>query len=77
MPSALNMDAWRSMLKYCPDILLVEFLEFGWSLDYVRTFPLLSTYPTHVSQFDVLEHVVPFVKKECEFGIMSGSLALP
>ena len=70
IPSGHNMANWRNMLSDYPAIELIDFLEFGWPIDYaIKPIP---TYVNHASEQDVKSHVLPFVVKECNLQAMIG-----
>ena len=57
VPSGLCISAWREYLADYNDPHLVDFLEFGWPVNFYRGAPLASTatnhpsatrYPTHI-----------------------------
>ena len=49
VPSGLNIDAWRRYLTDYTDTRLVEFLEFGWPINFDRSAALQSTLDNHAS----------------------------
>ena len=47
--SALNIEAWRERLGGYRDTGLIDFLQFGWPINFDRMSPLCPTYHNHPS----------------------------
>ena len=57
----LNMASWREELQGFSDIMLCEFLEFGWPANYEPTAPLYSVDRNHSSALSFLDQLRGFV----------------
>lgn len=77
IPSGLNIVAWREALVGREDERIVEYLEFGWPINYSATFLPHATSKNHQSALDYPEHVQDFLDKECSLGAMLGPFARP
>ena len=70
--SGLNIQAWREELTDYIDGQLVDFLEFGWPLDYTAPLPPLPTGDNHESNPDFQCHIDKFFDTELKHGAMLG-----
>ena len=62
VPSTLNISNWHACLQNYSDAIIVDYLEFGWPINYTATtppqpvctnHPSASTHATHIHQFIV------------------------
>ena len=77
MPSELNIPAWREALRYYPDRAIVDYLAFGWPINFDRSLVLLSTPKNHPSADNNLEHVDHYVQVERAHGALAGPFQGP
>ena len=64
IPSGLNIQAWRCLLADFPDVPLVDYLEFGWPLDYTSCQIPVSTMSNHAKDPSDIAHIGRFNQKE-------------
>ena len=74
--SGLIIPAWSSKLVDFPDTQLVDFLEFGWPLDYTSAKVPTPTLINHAKEADNDIHINKFIQKECKLGAMLGPFTL-
>ena len=57
VPSAMKVAAWRHYLSDYHDPNLVEFIEFGWPVNYVGGAPLVATENNHTSSLQYQQDI--------------------
>ena len=72
VPSALIITKWRELLHSYPDKKLVDYLEFGWPLDYTAPVPPVPTLQNHEKDPDKVPHIRKFIQKEVQLGALLG-----
>ena len=72
VPSALHIEHWRSELQDYPDKLLVEFLEFGWPVNFDRASPIRSTLVNHASATAWPADIEHYIQTELEHRALAG-----
>ena len=77
VPSALNIPAWRTLLKDYHDTTLVDLLCYGWPADYTADYPPTPTYKNHVRDPAVVLLVADFVKTEMAHKAIFGPFETP
>ena len=77
VPSGLNIQRWREHLIGYQDELLVEYLEFGWPVDYTASEPPTTTLTNHTSDPTQLDAVRSYVAEEMQHGAILGPFTDP
>ena len=72
IPSGLNIPAWTELLIDYHDDQQVDFLNFGWPVDYTKPTPPTPTYTNHERDPVMLRYIEKFIQKEVEFGAILG-----
>ena len=75
--SGLNIEAWREMLAEYHDVQLVDYLEYGWPVDYTADQPPVSAKENHRESQDNAVHIKKYVDKELECGALYGPFDEP
>jgi len=75
VPSQLNISEWRQLLHDYPDVLLCDFLEFGWPIGYVSAPPKLFDVRTHKGALCYPNDVSAYLQSEIGCGRVSGPFA--
>ena len=75
--SGLNIHSWRRLLKGFPDEQLVEFLNFGWPLDFTAPQPPVPSYTNHETNEAFLQHIGRFLEEELTQKAMLGPFCAP
>ena len=70
--SQFNLQAWTDMLVGYWDVQLPELLNFGFPLDYNRTYTLSSDKRNHSSAVQYPGHVDAYLREETGFGAILG-----
>ena len=70
--TTLNIPLWRSMLIDYSDHEIVEFLEFGWPVGYVKPDLPLTTVKNHRSALYFYEHTEDYIQKELSYNALVG-----
>ena len=70
--TTLNIPLWRSMLIDYSDHEIVEFLEFGWPIGYVKPDLPLTTVKNHRSALYFSEHTADYIQKELSYNALVG-----
>ena len=71
IPSGLQI-VWRKLLLNYPDNSLVDYLEFGWPLDYTKTTPPTPTLKNHAVGADVDFHIINYINTEIAHKALIG-----
>ena len=66
IPSGLNIPAWKLYLSAYHDDGIVDFLQFGWPVDYTRTFPPTTIHANHVKDKQLLGYAYNLNGAECD-----------
>ena len=77
VPPGLIIPAWRNLLTDFPDMILVDHLEFGWSLDYTAMRTPVPMLDNHTPAADSDIHIHTFIVKETTFGAILGPFSVP
>ena len=77
VPSKLNTDLWRYLLRVYPDNIVCEFLEFGWPVGYTRdTLPVFDLR-THRGASNFPDAVQQYLDREVDLGRVAGPFVSP
>ena len=77
VPSALNIEAWRKCLANYSDGELVDFLEFGWPVNFRRGMVLQSTLQNHASALQNARDIEHYICTELTHGALMGPFGGP
>ena len=77
LKSGLNIRAWRQDLSGYYDVQLLDYLEFGWPLDYTAPLPPVSTHVNHDTNLDHQPHIQKFFETELKHGAILGPFVHP
>ena len=77
VPSAMKVVAWRHYLADYHDPNLVDFIEFGWPVNYVGGAPLVATGDNHKSSQQYLPDIDFYVKTELSHRALAGPFRRP
>ena len=72
VPSGLNIQAWRERLRFYQDRNLVEFLEYGWPINYDRESCLCTMLSNHASALGYPEHIDFYIDTEIGNDALAG-----
>ena len=70
--SQLKISAWRKYLKQYWDHQLLDFIEYGFPLDFNRTVQLTSTETNHHSALQYPDHVSKYLHEEIQHKAIIG-----
>lgn len=77
VPSRLNTEVWRTLLRDYHDNVICDFLEFGWPLGYCsQTLPVFDLR-THCGALTLPADVSAYLNGEILLGRVAGSFAVP
>ena len=77
VPSALHIEKWREQLAGYSDRGLVDFLAFGWPVNFDRQFPLVATHHNHPSADQHPKDVDHYIETEMKHGALAGPFTAP
>ena len=77
VPSALNIPQWRAWLVDYADKSLVDYLAFGWPVNFDRRSPLVATYHNHPSAEQFSADIEHYVYTELGHGALLGPFSQP
>ena len=77
VPSGLSIAAWRRYLHDYPDQGLVDFLEFGWPINFDRRSPLQPNYNNHPSGVRYGADIDFYIDTEIGFEALAGPFEGP
>ena len=77
VPSGLCISAWREYLADYNDPHLVDFLEFGWPVNFYRGAPLVSTATNHPSATRYPTHIEHYIAVEIDHGALARPFTTP
>ena len=77
VPSGLNIGAWREYFKDYKDPYLVEYLEFGWPINFNRVHTLRAAQGNHFSAEAYPEHVTYYIDTELTHEALLGPFEGP
>ena len=77
VPSGLCLPAWKKYLADYRDRQIVEYLEFGWPVNFKRGSPLASTHENHASARDHRDDVAFYVATELGHHALAGPFSGP
>ena len=75
--SKLNVDSWRFHLADYWDQQLLDLLEYGFPIDFDRSYPLMSTLVNHTSALQNDTHVSNYFQEELQHKAIMGPLWNP
>ena len=75
--SGLNIAEWRRMLNGYHDACIVDYLEYGWPVDYTATTPPTTTIKNHSHEPLKLQAIREYVEKELQHGAMLSPFDQP
>ena len=68
----LNIPAWESKLLVYPDRQIVDFLRYGWPINYTATYLPVSAVKNHTSAITYADHVQHYVDTELHYHAIAG-----
>ena len=77
VPSGLCINAWRAYLADYTDGHLVDFLEFGWPVNFARGAPLSATLENHPSALQHEKDVEFYIATELGHHALAGPFGGP
>ena len=77
VPSALKISNWRTALKDYMDVTLVDFLAFGWPIDYTADGPPTPTYVNHARKQEDIIHIEKYIETELKHNALLGPFLEP
>ena len=77
IPSGLNVEAWKRYLQDYRDPNIVQYLEFGWPINFDREQYLVSTFQNHKSARDFPADIEHYIKTELGFAALVGPFEGP
>ena len=77
LESGLKIEAWREALVTYNDAQLVDFLEFGWPIDYTAPVPPTPTFLNHEKNPEFQLHIQNFFETELRHGAILGPFSHP
>ena len=77
VPSALNIPQWREWLIVYTDRAIVDYLEYGWPVNFDRRSPLVVTYHNHPLPDQFPGDVEHYIHTELGHGALLGPFKEP
>ena len=77
VPSGLCIEAWKKHLSQYTDHNLVDFLAYGWPVNYHPSSPLIATTDNHPSALGYDSDIDFYVTTEFSFGALAGPFSHP
>ena len=77
LPSDLRISCWREYLSSYHDKRIVDYLAFGWPINFNRGSPLCSTPANHPSALQFMPDVDHYVEVELGHGALAGPFQGP
>ena len=77
LPSAMNVNSWRSELKGYSDYKIVDFIEFGWPVGFDRDATLRSQDSNHATATAHPRDITHYVATELNKGALLGPFQGP
>ena len=77
VPSGLCISAWKEYLKDYRDGQIVQYLEYGWPINFNRDAPLASTHVNHASARDHEADISHYIHTEVGHGALAGPFEGP
>ena len=74
VPSGLHIHKWRHYLVDYHDPTVVDYLTFGWPINFNRASPLRSTPENHASATQHMQHIDHYVQVERGHGALLGPM---
>ena len=68
----MNIPAWESKLLVYPDRQIVDFLRYGWPINYAATYLPVSAVKNHTSAITYADHVQHYVDLELRYHAIAG-----
>lgn len=75
--SGLNIPRWRELLPDFFDTQLIDFLQFGWPLDFTAPLPPKPSYVNHENNPEFQKHIQDFITTESQLGAIAGPFHSP
>ena len=75
--SGLNIEVWRRLLRGYHDKKVVDFLEFGWPVDFTALLPPTTATENHREDPAFGRSVETYVETELEHGALLGPFQMP
>lgn len=72
MQTTLNIPVWRSRLHHYQDNIIVDFLEYGWPINYQSQELPQTCLKNHPSALRFSDHIDKFIIKEVSHGATAG-----
>ena len=72
VPSNLNISNWHACLQNYSDAIIVDYLEFGWPINYTATTPPQPVCTNHPSAFTHETHVHQFIVTDVSLQATAG-----
>lgn len=77
IPSALNHTNWEKLLKGYHDMKVLDYLKFGWPINYIATHPPTPSFKNHASATFHDSHIIKFILKEKKEEAILGPFDIP
>ena len=77
IPSGLNIEAWRKYLTDYTDVQIVDYLEYGWPVNFDRSQPLTPSQSNHYSAQAYPDHVDHYIATELGHEALLGPFEGP
>ena len=72
LPSGLKIQNWKKLLTCYHDNTILEFLEYGWPVDYTSNHKPIPTYKNHLEKEDYSKHINNFIDIELKHNALLG-----
>ncbi|XP_070538341.1 uncharacterized protein [Ptychodera flava] len=72
VPSTFDIAQWRHDLSHYSDNIIVDFLQFGWPINYTSALLPRGHNKNHTSALAFASHIDTYIKKETDFGAVIG-----
>ena len=77
VPSQMNIAEWRRRLAGYRDSRLVDYIQFGWPINFDRLSPLCPTYRNHPSAENCETDIEHYIRTELGHGALVGPFPGP
>ena len=77
LKSGLQIEEWKRELVNYVDVGLVDFLQYGWPLDYTAPYAPTPVLKNHEKNTNYLAHVDTFISKEMSCDALLGPFKVP
>ena len=72
VPSTFYIDLWRNSLFDYDDKVIVDFLEYGWPINYTKSEFPLTTYRNHKFALFDEHHIHSYIETELSYNALVG-----